>query len=71
MLYQRLAYYNMQWYAGSPHFRNAHAATRRDDERAFEISQSQFPIGHGPTRFWGKQMLVTGEYHDGQFEHRV
>jgi hypothetical protein len=57
-------------------FHSTHAATRRDDERTFGILQSQFAIGHGPTRFWGKQILVNGEYHDGlcditQFEHQA
>ena len=38
-------------------FHNAHAAARKDVERAFGILQAQFAIVRGPTRFWDQKML--------------
>jgi hypothetical protein len=38
-------------------FYNAHAATRKDVERAFRSLQAQFTIVRGPARFWDKEVL--------------
>jgi hypothetical protein len=42
---------------GKCDFYNAHAATRKDVERAFRSLQAQFAIVRGPARFWYKEVL--------------
>jgi hypothetical protein len=38
-------------------FYNAHAAARKDVERAFRILQAQFAIVRGQTRCWDQEIL--------------